>query len=414
MSLRRDFKSALFSMFGVALGIFSLVFFVGLGLGVGKVVRERIFPVDARLLEVVPPSVSLGSLFGAAKLDEATVQRIEKLPSAEAVFRKMNVRVPGVARYEGSFFGSPLRMSIEVLAVGAEPGLFQADVRVPFSTPPEGAAIPIVISSRLLEIYNKTFAPARKLPQLSAEMLVGFSFATDFNRSWVSPNHSGPVVPARLFIAGVSERAMLAGVTVPLEVARRINRTAGVDADTYSGLSVLAKDASDIPQLSTDIRAMGLSLDEQDRRLSQNAGAAVLLVTSALALLSALICILAAVNIAHALSESVKARAQEIGLFRALGATRGDVRSWVLAEAAVLGFLGGGFGTLGAWALSLGCDALSRSRLPDFPFKPDSFFLFPVELWAAGWGLGVLASLVGAYFPSRRAAAVDPIKSLAG
>ena len=77
-----------------------LVFFVGLGLGVGRVIRERIFPTDARLVDVVPPAVSLGSLLGGGKLDNETVERLAALPGVEKVYRKMNVRVPA---------GQPLR-----------------------------------------------------------------------------------------------------------------------------------------------------------------------------------------------------------------------------------------------------------------------------------------------------------------
>ena len=105
------------------------------------------------------------------------------------------------------------------------------------------------------------------------------------------------------------------------------------------------------------------------------------LTTSALALLSILICVLAAVNIAHALSASVRARAKEIGVMQAVGASRSDVRNIVLAEAGVVGLAGGAV----PWLVVLG-----------------------------GVALGLVAALAGAYFPSRRAAATDPARTLAG
>src|SRR5690242_5177453 len=118
LSLGRDKRGAFFSGFGVCVGVGALVFFVGLGLGVGRVVRESVFPVDARLLDVIPPTLSLGNLLGGSKLDEATVARLAALPGVERVYRKMNVRVPAVSRYNGDFFGSRLNMGVEVLAVG--------------------------------------------------------------------------------------------------------------------------------------------------------------------------------------------------------------------------------------------------------------------------------------------------------
>src|SRR5712692_4319307 len=118
LSLRRDRRGVAFSAFGVAVGVGALVFFVTLGLGVGRVIREKVFPVDSMLVDVVPPAISLGSLLGGGKLDQATVDRLSKLPEVSHSYRKMNVRVPAVSRYDGEFFGSQLRMRVEILTVG--------------------------------------------------------------------------------------------------------------------------------------------------------------------------------------------------------------------------------------------------------------------------------------------------------
>ncbi|HYH97250.1 ABC transporter permease [Hyalangium sp.] len=415
LSIARERRGAFFSAFGVAVGVGALVFFVGMGLGVGRVIRERIFPTDARLVDVVPPAVSLGSLLGGGKLDTEMVERLKALPGVEGVYRKMNVRVPAVSRYEGAFFGSRLRMGMEVLAVGVDPGLVEKDVQLgEFKDPGPDKPIPAVISTRLLEIYNKTFAPARKLPQISPQMIVGFGFPVEFNRSYVAQAAPGPTTAAQAQVVGASDRGLLAGITIPLDTAIRLNRASNVDAETFTGVTLVAHDPSKVSALVTAVKEMGLEIDDQERRLAENAGAAVTLTTSALALLSILICVLAAVNIAHALSASVRARAKEIGVMQAVGAARSDVRNIVLAEAAVVGLAGGAAGTAAALALALLINRLAARYLPDFPFKPDSFFSFPWPVVVGGVALGLLAALAGAYFPSRRAAAMDPARTLAG
>ncbi|WP_434347880.1 ABC transporter permease [Myxococcus virescens] len=416
LSLARERKGAFFSAFGVAMGVGALVFFVGLGLGVGRVIKEKVFPTDARLVDVVPPAVSLGSLLGGGQLDAPTVERLRELPGVEAAYRKMNVRVPAVTRYDGVFFGTRLRMGMEVLALGVEPALVQGDVQLgEFKDAGEGQPIPALVSTRLLELYNKTFAPARKLPQLSANMLVGFGFPVEFNRSYVAAaSASGPTQSGQAQVVGASDRALLAGITIPLDAAIRLNRAFGVDAENYSGVTLVATDPSQVPVIVDAVKGMGLEIDDQERRMAENSGAAVALTTSALALLSLLICILAAVNIAHALSASVRARAKEIGVMQAVGASRADIRAIVLAEAAVVGLAGGAAGTIAALLLALGVNRLAAGYLPNFPFKPDSFFSFPWPVVAGGVALGLVAALAGAYFPSRRAAATDPARTLAG
>lgn len=415
MSLIRDRRGALFSSFGVMVGVGSLVFFVSLGLGVGRVIRERVFPVDAALLDVVPPAISLGSILGGGKLDQSTVDRLVAQPGVRNVYRKMNVRVPAVTRYEGNFFGAPLRMGLEILAIGVDKEFVQRDLQMGnFSDSGPDKPIPAVVSSRLLEIYNKSFAPARKLPQISGTMIIGFTFPVEFNRSFVAATGQGPTTPTQIQVVGVSDRALLAGVTVPLNVAIRINKSANLDGDTFTGLTVQAKDPSDVPRIADEIRRMGLNVDDQERRLAQNVGAAVTLTTSVLALLSALVCALACVNIAQALSAAVRSRSREIGIMQAVGASRSEIRWLVLAEAASIGLAGGVIGTLSALGAAVTTDRLARTYLPSFPFKPDTFFSFPLALLAGGVLLGLCAALVGAYWPSRQAANVDPARILAG
>jgi len=53
-------------------------------------------------------------------------------------------------------------------------------------------------------------------------------------------------------------------------------------------------------------------------------------------------------------------------------------------------------------------------KLPDFPFKPASFFLFPWWLGALGLGFAALFAVVGAFGPARRAAKVEPAAALQG
>lgn len=415
LSLTRDRRGAAFSAFGVAMGVGALVFFVALGLGVGRVVKERVFPVDATLVDVVPPQLSLGSILGGGKLDQDMIDRLAALQGVSHVYRKMNVRVPAVSRYEGDFFGARLRMGIEVLAVGVDPGLVQQDVQLgDFKDPGEGQPLPAIAATRLLEIYNKSFAPARGLPQLSPAMIAGFTFPVEFNRSWVAATSPGPSIPAKAQIVGVSDHAMLAGITIPLDAAIRLNRASHVDAETFTGATLRVSDPSRVPRIVDEVKQMGLQIDDQERRMAESAGAAVAITTSALALLSVLICLLAAVNIAHALSAQVRARAREIGVMQAVGASRADIRAIILAEAGAIGLLGGAAGTLGAVLVGLLVDGAATRFLPPFPFKPDSFFAFPVTLVAGGVALGVLAALAGALFPSRRAAATDPARTLAG
>ncbi len=299
--------------------------------------------------------------------------------------------------------------------MGVDPELVRADVGLgDFSDPGPGRPLPAVASNRLLALYNATFAPGRGLPQVSPSMLLGFTVPVEWNRSFVVAAPPGPVLRTAAQVVGFSDRAMLGGLTIPLAAAQRLSRELQVPGDRFSGVTLEAVDASAVPGLVAQVKALGLRVDDQERRMGESAGAAVAVTTSALALLSVLICLLAAFNIAHALSASVRARERELGVLRAVGAAPADVFQLVLTEALVLGLAGGALGTLLAVLAAQGVDAAVATALPELPFHLGTVFRFPPWLWLGGVALGVLAAAGGALLPARRAAALEPARVLAG
>jgi len=86
----------------------------------------------------------------------------------------------------------------------------------------------------------------------------------------------------------------------------------------------------------------------------------------------------------------------------------------LVAEAAVVGMVAGIIGVTVAVAAGAAADAFAASRVPDFPFKPESFFAFSPWLLAAVLTLAVVACVIGALPPAFRAASGDPAEALAG
>lgn len=413
-NLARHRKGAVLSALGVAVGVGCLVYFTALGSGLTDVVRTRLFPVDASLIEVVPSQMSVGALFGGGKLDDDTLQRLSELPGVTEALPKMSVRVGAMSRFDGDFFGRPLRLATEIMAVGVDPRLVERDVAQgrPFADPGAGRPFPVLVSTRLLELYNKSFAQQRNLPKLSADMLVGFQLPVEFGRSMIGGTTSARVEPARLEVVGFSDRALMGGVTLPLDVARRLNEAHGRDASTYSSVVLRAASPDALPAIAEQVRRMGFDIDDSEQRAAEQVGWGIAAVTLALGLLSVLITLLAAVNIAHAFYAAVRERRREIGVLRAVGASQRDVLRVLLFEAAMLGLAGGVVGLMGGWLAAWATDLASARVLPDFPFKPDSFFVFSPALLLGGLAVGLLAALGGAWGPARSAARSDPSVAL--
>jgi len=111
---------------------------------------------------------------------------------------------------------------------------------------------------------------------------------------------------------------------------------------------------------------------------------------------------------------AVTQRRSEIGILRALGATRRQIRSLFLGESAVTGLVGSltgvGFGLL----IARGIAASIGSLIADVygvAQHTEEIATSP-QLLIAALGLGVATSMIAASIPARNAARVDPVQAL--
>lgn len=131
------------------------------------------------------------------------------------------------------------------------------------------------------------------------------------------------------------------------------------------------------------------------------------LIVGGLELAIALVCLgVGGINIMNIMLVTVSQRQREIGIRRALGATRRDIRRQFLVEAAILAAVGGLLGVAGgtatAWLLAL----VLNATLGNWPF------IFPPLQAALGFAFALLTGLVFGWYPAHRAANLSPIDCL--
>lgn len=442
----------LLSVFGITVGIAALSFFLALSLGMQKRVLSRIFPADR--LEVVPPRTSLaegaagaletlGGFFtgGPRALDGAAISALSSHPDVAAVYPRMKAAFPMRGWGGEKLLGRTAY--VELIVDGIDPQavtekttpLAFADhesPQNPFCTSDKDCAagtfcswdknkceppVPVLISPFLMELYNGSLAKTHGLPRLNGFLLGqlrGMTITAELGRSFVSRGLTPGTARQRHFmLVGISDRAMPIGLTVPLPYIKRWNaQYAGEQASLeYSSLSVQMKPGRSPTGALELVRRLGFTVEDNG---AEQAGLAVTLITALFVLVSLSTLIVAAGSVTHTFFRAISERRHELGVMRAVGASRGDIFLLLLAEAALIGLCGGVFGLLLSRSVALGIDFLSRTALPEFPFKPTSYFYFSAGLCALCVGFSVLTCLLGALFPARTAAKMSPATALSG
>jgi putative ABC transport system permease protein len=117
--------------------------------------------------------------------------------------------------------------------------------------------------------------------------------------------------------------------------------------------------------------------------------------------LGAVALLVGAVGVANIMIISVLERRSEIGLRRALGATRGQIRGQFLSEAILLGLLGGAVGVaLGAMSTAVYAHAKHWTTV------------IPAEAWVGGIAASLIIGAVAGLVPALRAARLSPTEAL--
>jgi ABC-type antimicrobial peptide transport system permease subunit len=250
------------------------------------------------------------------------------------------------------------------------------------------------------------------MPRVSKNAVLGFQINVTLGKSFLGRAAKAAPITRRIKLVGFSEQAITVGVTFPLAYVKRFNtRFSGKQAGTtYHSVIMSVADQRDVGRVVDAIKAAGFDLAQSTKNAEQAANI-IRTVESVFALISMVIVGIAAVNISQLFFMLVSQRRREIGLYRALGASRSDIRLMFLGEASIIGLFGGLVGALTGYMTSIGVDWLS-TKLPEFPYKPETFFAFPSWLWMVAILISILFCLAGAFFPASAAARQEPAAAL--
>lgn len=120
----------------------------------------------------------------------------------------------------------------------------------------------------------------------------------------------------------------------------------------------------------------------------------------------------ASLGIINTMMMSITERRREIGVLKSLGADEREIKLMFLVESALIGSIGSILGILFGWGISRVASTVVKAIMVKQGEDPLELFALPLWLIAAAFALGLIVSLIAGYYPSSRAARVDPVEAL--
>jgi len=332
------------------------------------------------------------------------------------------------------------QLGTNLLTVTPGQSLFGEDAKLPTEAPGMISRIPGVTS--VSAVGQISGASVRRTDRIDVSQTNGIAVqatqldllenlgGTMRSGTWLNAGTSlypavvlGAVAAHRLGIDGPGEYVYIAGrwftvlgVINPLVLAPEIDRSALVGWEAAEELLGFDGHPTTIYERSTDesvadVRAVLAATANPENpeqvTISRPSDALTAQLAAASAFnslflgLGAVALLVGGVGIANIMVISVLERRQEIGLRRALGATRGHIRLQFLTESVLLSMIGGVTGVVLGLAVTLG-----------YAFYRDWPSVLPTQALVGGVLAAVVVGAVAGLYPARRAARLAPTQAL--
>ncbi len=367
------------SAIGIAIGVAAIVAVLGLSSSSEAGLLAEINSLGTNLLEVTNGQNLFGGTAELPLQAPAMIGRIGPVTEVEYTGALSSLNsyrsplIPSIDTNALSVNAASLGLPKDVGAsVAAGHFLNAADAQEPVCVLGAAAAqrlgIDRVFSGERIWVGNMWFyvigilKPSVLAPEIDSEVMIGFPAAGKYF------NFDGN--PSEIYVRTVKNSTDVNAVDAVLAATANPQSPSSVDVSQPSAALVAQADA----QAALNGLFLGL-------------GAVALLV--------------GAVGVANIMVISVLERRSEIGLRRALGATRGQIRSQFLSEAMLLGLMGGALGVV----LGTLCTAVYAS-------VKHWAIVVPVLAWAGGLGAALLIGAIAGLWPAIRAARLSPTEAL--
>ena len=376
VGLRTRTLRAALSALGIAIGVAAIVAVLGLSASASAGLLNEISALGTNLLVVQSGQTLSGQ---TAELPTAAPAMIGGIDGVTQVQQTGSVT--------GDVYSSPLIPAVDTNAIGIDTASLGL-LRTVGTSVAEGSYLNAATAQEPVAVLGAAAAQRLGIDRVFAGERIWLDNMWFYVAGILNPAVLAPDIDSSVLVGFPAAERYLGFDGHPSTIYVRA-QTSQVDA-VYNLLSATAN-----PENPSEVAVSQPSAALVAQADAQGAFDALFLGLGAVALL------VGAVGVANIMIISVLERRSEIGLRRALGATKGHIRVQFLAEAVLLAFIGGAAG-VGAGALSTAIYASTKHEL----------VVIPAVAWGGGMGSAILIGAIAGLWPALRAARMSPTQAL--
>jgi putative ABC transport system permease protein len=245
--------------------------------------------------------------------------------------------------------------------------------------------------------------------ELSRGCVVGYSLAKMFE---IKPGSKVSINGSDFKVVGILENAGIRyDINPNLAIIVSEDRFSELSISGYSSVFVKVRNMDDIPRIREEIERRLNTKEEkvnvfEMKRILETIKRAFDQINLFLMAIAGVSLLVAGISILNIMLMSTIERTKEIGIMRAIGASRATVLKIFLLEALILGMLGSFVGSILSIAAGYGINYLIlRETRFMFQFATLGYVLL-------GFSIGIATSVLSGLYPAWRASKLEPIEAL--
>ena len=368
------------SALGIAIGVAAIVAVLGLAASSQAALLAQIQQLGTNLLTVTNGQTLAGA---TAELLDAAPGMIDRLPGVTGV--QDTGSVGNVSVYK-----SPLIPSIETSGLSVDAASLGLPA-VAGTSVSQGQFLNAATAREPVAVLGATAAQLLGIDQVRPGMRIVVGGQWFYVTGILNPDTYAPEIDSAVLVGFPAAEKYLNFDGHPSEIYVRTTPNDQVVTATVAALLG--------PQASPENPGQ-VDVSQPSDALTAQADAKGALDTLFLGL-GAVALLVGAIGVANIMVISVLERRSEIGLRRALGATRGQIRIQFLAEAILLSLAGGGAGV-----------AIGAAATAIYAHAHHELLVIPAQAWAGGLGAAIIIGALAGLLPAIRAARLSPTQAL--